>query len=234
MTGLPQNSPPKLLKSSSLFTERGGGDPPKTMAMTFFQCRHILPSGKKCKGPALRGKPYCYFHTRLHRSSADTGRPPQKDEPLELPIMEDRSSIQIALSQVLGAICSGHLDHKRAGLVLYGLQIASQHAAHEIVSTDAVDSITRTAAGDELGPKKRACDPPDDCYDCERWQTCDDPECLPEEDEAEEGKAESQPAESGLDALRRSLAKVLDSKTGATTALTTASSPGMPRGTSTA
>ena len=30
------------------------------------ECRHIMPSGKKCRGAALRGTPYCYFHNRLY------------------------------------------------------------------------------------------------------------------------------------------------------------------------
>lgn len=196
------------------------------MAMTFYQCRHIQTSGKKCQSPALRGKPYCYFHTRLHRLSAATGRPPEKDAPLELPVVEDRSSIQIALSQVLSSIGAGSLDPKRAGLMLYGLQIASQNSANsfEIISNDAVDSITRNAAGDELGPKKRACDPPDDCYDCDRWDTCDDPECLEEEDDAPaEGKPANPSPHPGLDALRREAAKILDRNPDLITSLNAAS-----------
>ena len=29
------------------------------------ECRHIKTSGGKCGSPALRGQPYCYFHSRL-------------------------------------------------------------------------------------------------------------------------------------------------------------------------
>ena len=84
--------------------------------------------------------------------------------------------------------------------------------------------MTCTAAGDELGPKKRACVPPYDCEKCDRWQTCDDPECLPEgEDESEEGKTESQSPHPGLDALRREAAKRLAENPDLITALTTAS-----------
>jgi hypothetical protein len=41
----------------------------------FNLCRHIMPSGAKCHTPALRGKPYCYYHTRLHRFPAAQASP---------------------------------------------------------------------------------------------------------------------------------------------------------------
>jgi hypothetical protein len=33
-------------------------------------CRPIVPNGARCHVPALRAKPYCCFHTRLHRFTA--------------------------------------------------------------------------------------------------------------------------------------------------------------------
>ena len=91
----------------------------------FNLCRPIMPSGAKCHAPALRGKPYCYYHTRLHRFTA--APPIEVDGNLRLGVLEDRSAIQIALAQVLDALYSGRLDPRRAGLSLYGIQIASQN-----------------------------------------------------------------------------------------------------------
>ena len=33
----------------------------------YLECRHIMTSGKKCRGAALTGRAYCYFHFRLHQ-----------------------------------------------------------------------------------------------------------------------------------------------------------------------
>jgi hypothetical protein len=30
-------------------------------------CTLVMPSGKRCGSPALRGKPFCYHHVRKHR-----------------------------------------------------------------------------------------------------------------------------------------------------------------------
>ena len=64
----------------------------------YQECRHIMPNGVRCQSPALRGTAYCYFHTRLHRLAAEQSS--GQDEPLKLSVLEDRSSIQIALAQV--------------------------------------------------------------------------------------------------------------------------------------
>lgn len=51
---------------------------------------------------------------------------------MELPLLEDANSIQLALTQVLNALLQNHIDPKRAGLALYGLQIASSNLANGV------------------------------------------------------------------------------------------------------
>ena len=149
-------------------------------------CRHIMPNGCKCHSPALRGKPFCYFHTRLHGLAAKPAAAP--GAPLKLPILEDRSAIQVALAQVLDALGSSRIDPRRAGLFLYALQIASRNVERDcdIVPITTVHSITHTDTGDELGPEIKKCEPPEDCSDCDKRDTCPDYE--PEEDEEYEAE----------------------------------------------
>ena len=54
----------------------------------YSECRHIMPSGKKCHAAALRGTAYCYFHTRVHHYAK--AKPEPKNAPLKLPVLEDR------------------------------------------------------------------------------------------------------------------------------------------------
>jgi len=94
---------------------------------TLYQCRHILTDGRRCGSPSLRKEHFCYYHH-------NTRRPVPKHElesrrgmqgVFELPNPEDRSAIQHAIGQVLQRIAANELDPRRAGLLLYGLQIAS-------------------------------------------------------------------------------------------------------------
>ena len=151
-----------------------------------MQCRHIMPNGLKCRAIALKYQPFCYFHNRMHGFAS---RPaPAPGEPLKLPFLEDRSSIRIALAQILDGLGSAQLDPRRAGLFLYALQIATQNVdrKHDIVPKESVHSVTRTAAGDELGPEAGFCDIPDDCDTCPERDTCEDCPTEDEEDDEDE------------------------------------------------
>jgi hypothetical protein len=77
----------------------------------FPECRHIKTSGGKCGSPALRGQPFCYFHSRLRERTA---RQPRAFEALELPPLEDRGAIQLAISEIVTAVAHYKMDHKRA------------------------------------------------------------------------------------------------------------------------
>ena len=61
-------------KQGTSLQRRGGEGTGERIAM-FNLCRPIMPSGAKCHTPALRGKPYCYYHTRLHRFPAAQASP---------------------------------------------------------------------------------------------------------------------------------------------------------------
>jgi hypothetical protein len=137
------------------------------------ECRHIKPNGAKCGSPALQDKPYCYFHTRLHRFTAEP--PIGVMDNFRLPVLEDRSAIQIAIAQVLDALCSCRIDNRRAGIMLYALQIASQNVERGlyIIPSTTVESITLTETGEELAPEERICHR-DECAACADRDTCKD------------------------------------------------------------
>jgi hypothetical protein len=120
----------------------------------FIECRHILPRGTKCKSPALRGKVYCYFHDRLQRFEQDGQR--DASEPLILPSIEDARGIQMAISQILAALGSGRLESRKAGLYLYGLQLATQLLAQlpEPSPQEMVRTFTTGADGNYIAAEE--------------------------------------------------------------------------------
>lgn len=160
-----------------------------------------MPNGARCHSPALHAMHFCYHHTRLHRlprpsqpSPATTpataaklnpSHNPVVVEPLRLPILEDRTAIQVALSQILDGLCDSTLDTRRAGLFLYALQIASQNVERkqDILPFKTVESVTHSSDGDELAPELRVCESSDTCSSCDLQDTCRDFE--PAEDPAE-------------------------------------------------
>jgi hypothetical protein len=95
--------------------------------MPFKTCNHVKENGTFCRSAALRGRDYCYFHLRLRGRRLGMAQAQSRRAPwgLDLPPLEDMHSVQVALMQVLDALAAGHLDHRRAGLLLYGLQQAA-------------------------------------------------------------------------------------------------------------
>ena len=113
-------------------------------------CRHIRTNGLRCKSPALTEAPYCYFHSRLnerhsrYRHTAVTRGYLISGQHIQLSTLEDRESIQVALSVVINALATGGLDARRATALLYGLQLASSNAARLNLAPYAPD-VVRTA-----------------------------------------------------------------------------------------
>ena len=102
--------------------------------MTYRLCRHIKTNGLQCHSPALDDGQWCYFHHRLHgrhekyRATDVTRGYLIPGQHVELSALEDRESVQVALSVVINALATGQLDIKRATALLYGLQLASNNA----------------------------------------------------------------------------------------------------------
>ena len=117
--------------------------------MSTRYCRHIRVSGDRCGSPALNSGVFCYYHvqlesrhrapqpqpleTILHPMTLQDGNqrdpiPAAESVQLDFPPLEDRNSIQLALSMLITALAQDRLDPRRAAMILYGLQIASANA----------------------------------------------------------------------------------------------------------
>jgi hypothetical protein len=118
--------------------------------MEYPLCRHIKTSGRRCESPALTDAIYCFFHARLnerhsnYRHTAASRGYLIPGQHIQLTTLEDRESIQVALSVVINALATGNLDSRRATALLYGLQLASSNAAG-LDLTPYPTSIVRTA-----------------------------------------------------------------------------------------
>ena len=101
----------------------------------FQECRHILTSGYKCKAAAIKGKPFCFFHSRARRPPNKTL---EENAILLLPSVEDAGGVTIAINQVLRQFGKGNIDGQQAHVFFRGLQIAA--------------SLARKAPADQLPP----------------------------------------------------------------------------------
>jgi hypothetical protein len=71
---------------------------------------------------------------------------------LDFPPLEDRDSIQIAISMVISALGQGLIETRRAGMMLYALQVASANAKTLTHDADSVTDVVPAPDGRDLAP----------------------------------------------------------------------------------
>jgi len=109
-------------------------NPPKDLAESSkqedkrFLCRHIFTDGRRCGSPALRTQNFCYYH-QTHRTPVLAHQRRRKlqsgfDFRL-LDALDNPAAVQLSVTEVLSRLAANTIDPKRAGLLLYGLQVAS-------------------------------------------------------------------------------------------------------------
>jgi hypothetical protein len=115
----------------------------------YDECRRIFTSGKKCQSPALKEQNFCYFHSNTRRRPSLQNQPydpytEPKEIALSLPPLEDVDAIQLALSDVVLALAANRIDSRRARILIYGLQVASQNNRHRTAKAAKEAAIEQT------------------------------------------------------------------------------------------
>jgi hypothetical protein len=92
----------------------------------------------------------------LHRRPIENPRERcNRQAQFDLPLPEDRVAIQLSIGEVLRRIANNEIDSKRAGLLLYGLQIASLNLPRATApsTTTPVEEIIADPQLGTLAPK---------------------------------------------------------------------------------
>lgn len=106
----------------------------------FIECRHTMTNGRKCRAAALRDKPFCFHHAKLH--FRNSRRPRLKV--LTGSDLQDLKALRRATANALEALSSPLVDTRRAGLLLYGLHLAAnlEKRMSALARQDHIDQIS--------------------------------------------------------------------------------------------
>ncbi len=146
------------------------------------RCQHVKVNGVQCGSPALKNRKLCHFHQRWQqgRIQLNANQVRRSRYSLDLPILEDANSIQVALMQGMRHLLTKQVDHRTAALLFYALQTASSN-------------LSRTTF--EPRPQQVVIDPssiPDTSLGDDAWYK---EEFTSDEDEQEEAETNDEPAE---------------------------------------
>ena len=101
---------------------------------TLKSCRHIMPKGRTCKSPAMRGSAYCYYHGP-QKSPRRTTRP--AEEELQFEPVQDPASVSLIADRILRAMAANRISKGRAAVMFQGLQTIL--ASYRVPAADALD-----------------------------------------------------------------------------------------------
>src|SRR5215469_8054627 len=95
------------------------------LAAHHYQCHHIFPDGARCGSPALRNENRCYYHHETRKPVSNPRHHNARLNTFEMPFPDNRTTIQASLGEIFTRIATNNIDSRRAGLLLYCLQIAT-------------------------------------------------------------------------------------------------------------
>jgi hypothetical protein len=102
-------------------------------ADTAPRCEKVREDGTVCGCPQMKGYRYCYAHERMLE---------MRSSRLELPALEDANGIQMAIMRVQKALIDDEISEKKAGLLLYSLQMASSNLKHTTFTDSKKEVVT--------------------------------------------------------------------------------------------
>ncbi len=102
-------------------------------ADTAPRCEKVREDGTVCGSPQMKGYRYCYTHERMLQTQS---------QKLQLPALEDANAVQMAIMRVQKALIDDEITEKKAGLLLYSLQMASSNLKHTTF-TDSKKEVVR-------------------------------------------------------------------------------------------
>ncbi len=91
-------------------------------------CEQLTHDGTPCKCFALRDEKYCHYHKVAGPPKIDISNPVDLNPVyFDLPLLDDATSIQSAITQVCERLLQKRIESKRAGILLYALQVAASN-----------------------------------------------------------------------------------------------------------
>lgn len=137
------------------------------------RCHHIRMNGTQCGSPAVRHQRFCFFHFSAAPLNCEVKsydlRP---DENFVLPVLEDATSVQITISQVMSFLLRGYIDIKTARVLLTACKLASHNLrrmdaekprpTQMVVDTSTIQT-TPFGADDLWSADSEAANPDPDC-----------------------------------------------------------------------
>ena len=111
------------------------------------RCRWVRQDGTGCGSPQMKRHIYCFAHKQLAEAQALA---------LMLPALEDANAIQVGLMRIQKALIDDTISTKKAGLLLYSMQLALQNVGRTTFGHVKAEELVRETVDAEEALREKA------------------------------------------------------------------------------
>jgi hypothetical protein len=104
------------------------------------RCRWVRQDGTSCRSPQMKQHIYCFAHKQMAEARALL---------LMLPAAEDANAIQVGLMRIQKAVIEDTISMKKAGLLLYSMQLALQNVGQTTFGKAKDEEMVRDTVSEE-------------------------------------------------------------------------------------
>ncbi|HKR96694.1 MAG TPA: hypothetical protein VJW55_15060 [Candidatus Angelobacter sp.] len=104
------------------------------------RCRWVRTDGTSCGSPQLKKHIYCFAHRQMMEARALA---------LSLPALEDANAIQVGLMRIQKALIDDTISTKKAGLLLYSMQLALQNVGQVTFGQVKAEELVRETVDED-------------------------------------------------------------------------------------
>ena len=104
------------------------------------RCRWVRQDGTGCGSPQMKKHIYCFAHRQMMEARALA---------LSLPALEDANAIQVGLMRIQKALIDDTISAKKAGLLLYSMQLALQNVGQTTFGQAKTEQPVRDTVDEE-------------------------------------------------------------------------------------
>ena len=104
------------------------------------RCRWVRQDGTACQSPQMKKHIYCFAHRQMMEARALA---------LSLPAQEDANAIQIGIMRIQKALIEDTISTKKAGLLLYSMQLALQNVGGTTFGHAKTEELVRATVSEE-------------------------------------------------------------------------------------
>jgi hypothetical protein len=119
---------------------RGPGTPGLKLADLAPRCRWVRQDGTSCRSPQMKQHIYCFAHMQMAEA---------RTLMLMLPAMEDANAIQMGLMRIQKALIEDTISTKKAGLLLYSMQLALTNVGQTTFGQAKEEEMVRETVDEE-------------------------------------------------------------------------------------